>query len=318
MSGIPIKIKGFDTEWVPAKGTEVWLIDCSFYFYRSFYKMPELQFNGIGTGHIYGLGQLLMHLYKRYQKNDKVVGIILFDTKATRRLELFPKYKKGKKRVQRKKDRPTPKFWLNQELYEQMISVVPGCYWAKEEGLEADDLIAYLIKSLVEYREVKRVNIITNDYDIIYLANLDQRLKFYEKIGGEFDPQHRVYKKHKLDDLSLIPWFKMLYGDESDNIPQLFDKRTTKKIIAVWKEKGRMKKCHPDLHKEEVLAQLKLNKQLISHMDPNENFCLQSSKVEHLSLVRDLQKLGLLKFMSFILHNHLIEVSPQDMRRKFK
>lgn len=140
------------------------LLDFSFLAHRAHHALKELEHEDQATGVLYGFFEQLRTICK-----DPVVASnqvhIFTDSKASKRKEQFPDYKK-----KRHEDKDPEELARLQVMYDQINllakKLLPqiGFPVYKQEGLESDDLIAYAAKELTRTKE--RGIIVTADGDL--------------------------------------------------------------------------------------------------------------------------------------------------------
>ncbi len=182
------------------------IIDTFGFFFRNYYALPNLtNKDGFPTGLITGFANFIYSI-----KNEHETDYILFalDAKGKNfRHDLDPTYKANRPEAPQdlKKQLPVAISWIEKMGFK--------CY--REEGFEADDVIASAVK-FAKTHDIK-VRIVSHDKDLYQLiedgtvviydpmkkTEID-RQKCYEKFG--------VYPENVGDYLSLI-------GDSADNIP---------------------------------------------------------------------------------------------------
>ena len=120
----------------PAHSCDVFLVDGNGLAYRGFYALPEeLQtVDGQPTNALLGMANMLMRLLVDYRPKTVLVA---WDERPTRRLELDPSYKAGRK--------PTPELLKAQQPYFAPLVEAFGYRNLRVEGNEADDVIGTLV-----------------------------------------------------------------------------------------------------------------------------------------------------------------------------
>lgn len=192
------------------------LIDSMNLFIRNYMANPQMDRNGNLVGGSIGFLKSLASLVKKLY--PKKVYVIWETGGSPKRLKLYPDYKKRSKpmRTNRFYDDAIPDTDEN-EAYQKQILLnllqhlpVPQIH---VENCEADDIIAYLCKSI--FQEEEKI-IVSSDKDFYQL--LDDKTKIYR-------PGKKTFYKEKdcLEEYKILPEnfvvAKALNGDNSDNIP---------------------------------------------------------------------------------------------------
>ncbi len=195
---------------MPENGT-ILLIDAYSQAYRAYHGMPALtNSRGEPVSVLYGMARFLLWLEEAYPHQ---YGAVVFDKGPPRkRLELLPEYKA---------QRPS----MPDDLRAQLSSVrewleAAGWPLLEEEGKEADDLIAAIVKA----REQHPVYIVSHDKDLGQLVDDTVIQLVPDKPGGKarlkemtaamIEEKFGIPPRRMVDYLALV-------GDSSDNIPGL-------------------------------------------------------------------------------------------------
>lgn len=185
------------------------LIDGSSLIHRAFFALPPLtNKNGVNTGAVYGLCNMILKLLQEIQPSYMLVA---FDkSRKTFRTEKFPEYK-----GQRKATPPELKeqFPLSIQLLQSM-----GIPTMEVDNYEADDIIGTLSSGAPENVQVR---IVTGDRDEFQLIKGNVQVLFTKKgisniaVYDEkaFGEEYQGLAPRQIIDL------KGLMGDTSDNIP---------------------------------------------------------------------------------------------------
>jgi DNA polymerase-1 len=189
------------------------VIDGNSVVHRAFHAMPPLtNKKGEGVGAIHGFVVALFRAVEDFRPDYIAV---CFDTKGgTFRNREFKDYK-----AQRPATAPEliPQLRASQELLDGL-----GVAVFAQEGFEADDLIASVIKSARNEAAGDRIDfyVLTGDYDSLQLV--DKRVKAF--IINRGIKNAVLYDSAKVKEMfgvlpGQIPALKALSGDSSDNIP---------------------------------------------------------------------------------------------------
>jgi len=214
------------------------LIDGLNFFIRSFTVNPTMDTNG---DHVGGVVGFLVSLNKLIRENSPSHVVVIWDGEggSAKRRSLFKDYKAGRKpKLNRQYDFEDVNAQMasfirqvgmvNEYLEDLPVTVV------RVDGLEADDVIAYMSKHAID-KDAKKV-IVSSDKDFYQL--LDNNTCIYA-------PTKKKY--YKVDDLvkekSVLPenfiLMKCLIGDKSDNIAGLkgVGEKTVTKLFPFLREK---------------------------------------------------------------------------------
>lgn len=202
----------------------VMLVDGYGLIFRAYHALPPsmVTTSGEQTNAIYGFATMLLDTLNTRKPDYAVVAL---DAGKTFRHELFEDYKANRDE--------TP-----EDLKQQVGRVIQfvhtlGIPTVEREGYEADDVIGSLSRTYIQ--EGHEVIIVTGDSDLLQLvedgsmAVLPGARRFGE--FREFDPAG-VVDRYGFD-AELIPDYKALVGDTSDNIPGVpgIGDKTAKKLI---------------------------------------------------------------------------------------
>ncbi|PMQ01456.1 MAG: DNA polymerase I [Dictyoglomus sp. NZ13-RE01] len=189
------------------KEEKILAIDASSIIYRVYYALPSLKTkNGEMTNALYGFIRILLNAID-YFKPDYIVSA--FDLpQPTFRHRIYKEYKAQRPAIGDDLKRQIP--WIREFLRLVNIPII------EEPGFEADDLIA----TLVYQNKDKKVYIISGDLDLLQLVSENCFLIHPQKGITEFI----IYDIDKVKERfgvhpSKIPLYKVLVGDNSDNIP---------------------------------------------------------------------------------------------------
>ena len=187
------------------KGKTVYLIDGTFFCYRSFYSIRLTTAKGFPTGAVYGFYNILRKVIKKFEPEYMVV---CFDvSRKTFRREKFKEYTS---------QRPPAPEGLTQQipLIQKMIKGL-GIVMAEKEGYEADDVIASLTEKSLQ--ENARVVIMSSDKDLLQLLYKDS-VCVYDPVKEKRYGEEEFRKENGFAPAQLVD-FLALAGDASDNIP---------------------------------------------------------------------------------------------------
>jgi DNA polymerase-1 len=187
------------------------IIDGKSVFYRGYYAMPSLSTkDGTPTGGVYGFAVMALEVVKKLKPDYVCVAWDKRHTNIRKRLELYPKYKAGRKPA-------PPDFYEQIPLLYDMLDAL-GWPLYEADDYEADDLMGAFAKQA----GAKGVEsyLVSSDLDILQLVNehthiytLKKGLSNIELFNvASFEEKYGVGAHQWID-------VKALKGDSSDNIP---------------------------------------------------------------------------------------------------
>lgn len=186
---------------------KILVIDGSSIIYRVYYALPPLKTkNGELTNALYGFIRILLKAVEDFKPD--LLGIAFDRPEPTFRHVIYKEYKA--KRPPMKDDLKAQIPWIREFLRLNDIPIL------EEPGYEADDIIATIIK---RYKDDLKY-ILSGDLDLLQLVS-DKTFLIHPQRGiTEFtiyDP--KAVKERFGVEPKKIPLYKVLVGDESDNIP---------------------------------------------------------------------------------------------------
>jgi DNA polymerase-1 len=202
---------------------KVLLVDAYSLIFRAFYSMPPLTTKeGQPTNAVYGFLRMLLKLLREEQPDYIVVA---FDAMGpTFRHEEFDDYKGTRQE--------TPDDLLSQFPIVQEVIDAFGITRAELRGYEADDIIGTLARRAAA--EGKQVLAVTGDHDMLQLVSDRVQVMVTERGLSQttrYDPK-TVEERYGFAP-PLIPDYKGLRGDASDNIPGVpgIGEKTAKELV---------------------------------------------------------------------------------------
>lgn len=183
----------------------LYVVDLSSYLLRAYHAIAPLTSpSGEPTHAVHGTVSMLERLFR--ERQPRLLAIAMDAGRATFRQEIFPEYKANRP--------PAPDDLKVQIGRAEQLVLASGLAVFKQAGVEADDLIATLVKHALEAH--LRVVIVSADKDLMQLVN-DNVLMWdtlRNKVFGVEEVQERFQVgPDKLGDLLALT------GDSSDNIP---------------------------------------------------------------------------------------------------
>ncbi len=189
---------------------KVLILDGTSLLYRAFYALPELSTKeGKKIQGVYGF---LLTLFKEIKEIKPIYIFCCFDLpEKTFRHKKFKEYKATRKKMPEDLKDQIP--ILEEILTAMEISIF------KKEGYEADDLIATLVKEILEKNNFE-IFILSGDYDLLQVLKNNVKLVVFKRGIKEKE----IFDEKKVKETfgispSQIPDLKALAGDKSDNIP---------------------------------------------------------------------------------------------------
>jgi len=187
------------------------ILDAFAILHRAYHALPDFSSNkGEPTGALYGLSSMLLSIIKDLNPDYMVACYDL--PKKTYRHEAFEDYKAGRKEAE-----DDLKFQIERakdvlEAFNTPIYSAPG--------FEADDIIGTIVEQLKDNKDIEII-IASGDMDTLQLVS-NKKVQVYTLRKGIKDTV--VYDEDAVKDRfgfgsDLIPDYKGLRGDPSDNIP---------------------------------------------------------------------------------------------------
>jgi 5'-3' exonuclease len=269
------------------------LVDYSWMLHRSFHAFPDLsvKVNGlpVKTGTLYGCTKLVETILKR---NSETEIIFCMDSPFVKRKQLSEAYKSNRSEH--------PDVYEHKDNIILVLSVIPNVRFAFDMECEADDLMAALFFA----NQDKKVIIYSGDNDLCQLmcrgAYISRKME-----KGRFVPLKVDYLMEKYGvDSSLLPFYKAIRGDQSDNIAPAIPRLSKTDLIEFcvrWRKSPNnvesvvasfwQDKIHQKL--VDALPQLKINYELVNLMRH------EGKKVSLMSRLWNLTLLDRFKLFSF-------------------
>ena len=206
-------------------------------FLRSFTMINHINPDG---HHIGGLTGFLKSVGYAIKMLDPTKVIIVFDGAggSNAKRNLYPEYK-----ANRNKSRMTnysifsSKDEENESINNQMARLIQylQCLPVSMivvDGIEADDVIGYLVGKFEKFSATKEVTVLSADKDFLQLVS--------DKVQVYSPTKKKIYKpKDVLDEFNVSSYnfvnYKILMGDNSDNLPGI-DGLGPKKVIKMFPE----------------------------------------------------------------------------------
>jgi len=247
-------------------GERILIIDGLNLFLRNFAVLNYI--NSEGT-HIGGLGGFLRSLGSLVKQLKPTSVYVVFDGvgSSINRKNLLPEYKSG-----RNLNRVNKKVFNNLEdedeaKTDQIIHLIHYLQCLpinilSQDGVEADDIIAFLSKELTKNKNNK-IYLISADNDFVQL--IDENITIYRSVEKEFITPEYVKKKYGIHPHNFLT-YKTIMGDNSDKVGGV-------KGLGP----GKLQKLFPELLGDEVVT-----------LDDIYNICAERFK-EHVIYCRALE-----------------------------
>jgi len=187
------------------------LLDAHAILHRAYHALPDFSTaKGEPTGALYGLSAMLMKIVSDL-KPDYVVAC--YDVKGpTHRHDVFKEYKAQRKKVE---DDLIVQMVRSRDIFTAFNIPIYD-----KQGFEADDVLATIVHQLEDRKDLEII-IASGDMDTMQLID-DARVKVYTLKKGISDTimydEKAVNERYGFGP-KLIPDYKGLCGDPSDNIP---------------------------------------------------------------------------------------------------
>ncbi|MET0284630.1 MAG: DNA polymerase I [Polyangiales bacterium] len=237
---------------LPPAGAEhvVFIIDISGYVFRAFYALPPLTSEkGEPTGALYGVTSMILKLVK--DQKPHMLAVVCDGKGHSFRKELYDGYKAN---------RPTAPDDLKAQMgrvREVADAYAIPCY--EREGVEADDLIASLVR--IARAKGHQVVIVSADKDLLQLVG--------DGVSMLDTMKNKVFgPKETVDKLGVPPSqvrdYLSLVGDTSDNIPGVpsVGPKTAAELLTQYGSLEGIYDALPELKKKALKAKLEDNREL--------------------------------------------------------
>ncbi len=170
------------------------------------------------------------------------------------RKKLYPEYKAQRNLLRYSYNKSVIKAYIQDVIFKELdIENKLGYRVVKVEGCESDDIIAVLMNN---YKNYSCRILVSSDRDFLQLEDVNQ----YDMWG-----QKVTFKIKNHDDFSLTPkeflYWKIVRGDNSDNIKHVFPKYGDVKSYNLIKDRPTLKKMLTE--SQEAAERFLLNKKLI-------------------------------------------------------
>jgi len=207
-------------------------VDVSNLAHRAFHTTGDLSYEGDGTGVLYGVLRDIIQLGDRFGSNTFA---FCFDGGCDFRRRIYPKYKKM--RQQRRREAGEIELEARRDLRRQIYRLrtrhlpqagFQNIFW--QEGYEADDVIAWLVKHYVNYGADFAV--VSSDHDLLQLLDGD-RVIIWSPVTKQVVNENVFRAKHGIGP-SMWSMVKAIAGCNSDEVPGVkgIGEKTAAKYIS--------------------------------------------------------------------------------------
>ncbi|HWH06944.1 MAG TPA: DNA polymerase, partial [Candidatus Paceibacterota bacterium] len=218
------------------------LLDAHAIIHRAYHALPDFQGpDGQPTGALYGLSAMLLRIMQDLAPDYIAACYDL--PKPTVRHEAYAGYKATRVKTD---DALTTQINTSRKVFQAFCIPI-----YEREGFEADDILGTIVEELKDTPELEVV-IASGDMDTLQLVD-ENRVKVYTLKKGLNDTimyDEKAVRERFLFDPALIPDYKGLRGDPSDNIigvPGIGEKTATELITTF----GSIEDIYAALHKDE-------------------------------------------------------------------
>lgn len=224
-----------------------WLIfDMSYLAHRSYYAIPGLSFDNIGTSVLFGIMRDIQQLSEGFGTTNICY---CFDSKTSLREKIYPAYKEPRRNLKPKEAEAKAEIRKQVNLFRTNFLARLGLRNVyQKEGYEADDLIAACHAAIRKhYHDITTVIIVSADKDLYQLLDPERDRTII------YNPTKKSsYNAKSFQDEFGIPpnrWpeVKAIAGCQTDNVPGV---RGVGEITAANYLKQRM--CDPFYETEKV------------------------------------------------------------------
>ena len=218
------------------------VLDTHAILHRAYHALPDFtSSSGEPTGALYGLVAMILKMIKDLNPDYIVAAYDI--PKPTYRHEVYKEYKAGRAKTD---DELVQQIKRSRDVLEAFSIPV-----YESEGFEADDVIGTIVEKSKNLKDVEIV-ITSGDMDTLQLVN-KKKVRVYTLRKGIKDTI--IYDENAVNERfgfgpKLLPDYKGLRGDPSDNIPGIFGigEKTATTLITVF---GGIDNIYKKLKKDE-------------------------------------------------------------------
>lgn len=204
------------------------LLDMHAILHRAYHALPDFSTSdGTPTGALYGLSTMLIKAVGDLKPDYIVAAYDL--PKPTHRHEAFADYKAGRMK--------TDDALVAQLESSREVLTAFNIPWYEHEGFEADDVLGTIVEAMKDNEDIEIV-IVSGDMDTLQLVD-GEKVKVFTLRKGMNDTilyGHKEVVARFGFGPELLPDFKGLRGDPSDNIPGIrgVGEKTATEIINTF------------------------------------------------------------------------------------
>jgi len=215
------------------------IIDCDGLAWNVFHALPPLTHNEQGTAIIYGFLNHLFNL-QSFTNADRIA--FAWDSRKSKRIELFPKYKW--KRRNKKKDYNVDEIKIHKDRINQFTllrkHILPSLGFKnifQETGYEGDDIIASIS---MKYSKKHFVRIVARDGDLFQLLNTNCTL--YDVVKHQIIDEEVFFKKYGIypDMWADVKGLSGCTTDEVPGIPGIGEGYAIKYLLGNMKQTSKL------------------------------------------------------------------------------
>lgn len=227
---------------MPKKKERIVLLDSHAIIHRAYHALPDFTApDGSPTGALYGLSAMLLKIIQ--ELSPDYIAACYDLPKPTVRHEAYEGYKATRTKTD---DSLIAQIKTSRDVFKAFCIPI-----YEREGFEADDILGTIVELLKDNKEIEVV-IASGDMDTLQLVD-GNRVKVYTLKKGLNDTimyDEASVKERFGFDPALIPDYKGLRGDPSDNIigvPGIGEKTATELIMLF----GTLENLYKELKKDE-------------------------------------------------------------------
>lgn len=216
-----------------------WLcIDVSCLCHRAWHALPHLGWKGRATEVIYGFLNSVQLLRQNFS-TDNIA--FCFDSKSSKRRDLFPDYKRRRGRMLEDPAKALARQELHEQIDDLRLRHLPAAGFSAVfyyPGLESDDILATIAKTVAGKRDQEAI-LVTSDSDLWQCLRPNVHL---------YDPQKRKIFTAKiftqLYGITPSQWLdvKVLAGCKTDEVPGI---PGVGEVTALKYVRGELPSDHP-------------------------------------------------------------------------
>ena len=145
---------------------DYYVFDCNYVCHKARFTVGSLSHKGQPTGVIYGFLSQVLNVAESFNSSDL---LFTWDSKKSFRKQVFPGYKKTRKKNLSEQERKElyEAYEQMEIIYENILPAIGFNNNYKQVGIEGDDIMAELV--LNPKNKVHRFNLIASDQDLYQL-----------------------------------------------------------------------------------------------------------------------------------------------------